>query len=288
MGSRPVRTGRRRTHKQKSTVLRAATVVAPLATLAAVLLGLTNAELPAEHGDASALHHALGSMVVTPVAAQTTRADRGTRVSRSADRMATVAGEGASNLKKSARFATSDLDLRVAPTAQATVVREVKTGAKLVVTGLIQGEFAQVLVGGEYRWVTASYLSETKPADPESLGLSDAPCPDSSVEHNLTPRAVYVYRSVCHAFPQITRYGGWANRGEHASGRAIDIMTSDVALGTDIATFLRAHAGPLDLFDVIWRQHIWTPVRSGEGWRGMPNRGSATANHYDHVHVSVN
>jgi len=24
-----------------------------------------------------------------------------------------------------------------------------------------------------------------------------------------------------------------------------------------------------------------------EGWRLMPDRGSTTANHYDHVHVSV-
>ena len=27
--------------------------------------------------------------------------------------------------------------------------------------------------------------------------------------------------------------------------------------------------------------------RGGEGWRGMSDRGSATANHYDHVHVST-
>jgi hypothetical protein len=29
-------------------------------------------------------------------------------------------------------------------------------------------------------------------------------------------------------------------------------------------------------------------VRAGEGWRAMPDRGSATANHYDHVHIAVN
>lgn len=123
---------------------------------------------------------------------------------------------------------------------------------------------------------------------PAIAGLSDAPCPDSSVEYRLTPGAVRLYRSVCHAFPQITQYGGWAVRGEHSSGKALDIMTSDVALGTSIAEFLQAHAAQLDLFDVIWRQHIWTPVRAGEGWRLMPDRGSATANHMNHVHVSVN
>jgi hypothetical protein len=36
---------------------------------------------------------------------------------------------------------------------------------------------------------------------------------------------------------------------------------------------------------IIWRQRIWYP--SSGTWRGMADRGSATANHYDHVHVSV-
>ena len=113
-----------------------------------------------------------------------------------------------------------------------------------------------------------------------------APCPHSG-ESGLTSAAVHVFRSVCAAFPQITSYGGWDNHGEHASGRAIDIMTSDAALGTAIAEFLRAHASELHLYDILWRQRIWTPVRAGEGWRTCPSRGSATANHYDHVHVSV-
>ena len=64
-------------------------------------------------------------------------------------------------------------------------------------------------------------------------------------------------------------------------------MVTDVGLGTAIAEFLRAHASELHLYDVIWRQHIWTPERGGEGWRYMSSRGSATANHYDHVHVST-
>ena len=54
-----------------------------------------------------------------------------------------------------------------------------------------------------------------------------------------------VYRAVCHAFPQITSYGGWDAHGEHASGKAIDIMTSDKALGDQIAAFLQSHASEL-------------------------------------------
>ena len=65
-------------------------------------------------------------------------------------------------------------------------------------------------------------------------------------------------------------------------------MVSDPSLGQALADWARAHAGELDLYDIIWQQHIWTPVRASEGWRAMPDRGSPTANHYDHVHISVN
>jgi hypothetical protein len=39
--------------------------------------------------------------------------------------------------------------------------------------------------------------------------------------------------------------------------------------------------------EVIYHQQIWTVQRSSEGWRSMSDRGSPTANHMDHVHVSV-
>jgi hypothetical protein len=156
----------------------------------------------------------------------------------------------------------------------------------VVVTGPTAGDRVEIVVDGNSRWVTDGYLSEDKPLS-AAAGLSMAPCPDPSVENGLTSGAVYVYRSVCHAFPQITSYGGWDNHGEHSSGRALDIMTSDASLGNAIAEFLRAHASELHLYDILWAQRIWTPVRAAEGWRTFPSRGSATANHYDHVHVSV-
>ena len=31
----------------------------------------------------------------------------------------------------------------------------------------------------------------------------------------------------------------------------------------------------------------WTVQRADDGWRWMEDRGSTTANHYDHVHVTV-
>ena len=184
------------------------------------------------------------------------------------------------------QWTTDDLNIWNQPGDRAKQLGELEAGKKVVVTGREMWGRTEIVLKGEARWVTDGYLSDDKPLA-AAAGLSMDPCPDGSVESGLTDGAVYVYRSVCHAFPQITSYGGWDAHGEHASGRALDIMTSDVELGTAIAEFLREHASELHLYDVIWRQHIWTPVRASEGWRSMPSRGSATANHYDHVHVSV-
>jgi hypothetical protein len=184
------------------------------------------------------------------------------------------------------QWTTDDLNVWNQPGDKAKKLGELEAGKKVVVTGREMWGRTEVVLKGESRWVTDGYLSDEKPIG-VGAGLSMDPCPDGGVESGLTDSAVFVYRSVCNAFPEISSYGGWSSHGEHSSGRAIDIMTSDVELGTAIAEFLRAHASELHLFDVIWRQHIWTPVRSSEGWRSMPSRGSATANHYDHVHVSV-
>ncbi len=163
------------------------------------------------------------------------------------------------------------------------------TASTSPVTGRRLHGYAEVIVGVSTRWVTAEYLSKKKEVEPGSKGLVDRSCPGTSgVEGGLTSGAVRVYRAVCNNFPQITQYGGYAARGEHSSGKAIDIMTSDTGLGDQIAAFLQRNAAALDLYDIIWHQHIWTPVRSSEGWRSMSDRGSETANHYDHVHVSVN
>jgi hypothetical protein len=184
-------------------------------------------------------------------------------------------------------WTTAPLNLWTKSGEDAVMAGEIPASRQVLVTGRQAGERVEIVVKGKSRWVTDGYLSEDKPVTlGVGAGLTMAPCPYSG-ESGLTSSAVLVFRSVCHAFPQITSYGGWSNHGEHASGRAIDIMVSDVALGTAIAEFLRAHASELHLYDILWRQRIWTPVRAGEGWRYMSSRGSATANHYDHVHVSV-
>ncbi len=92
---------------------------------------------------------------------------------------------------------------------------------------------------------------------------------------------------MCAEFPSVTTYGGTrGGGGNHGTGHAVDIMVSG-GTGDEIAAYVRAHAAELGVTEVIWQQRIWTTQRASEGWRGMSDRGSATANHYDHVHVTV-
>lgn len=124
----------------------------------------------------------------------------------------------------------------------------------------------------------------------DSGGGSTDPCPSgSAVEQGLVPNAIKVHRDVCHRFPQVTSYGGVRPDAlpEHPSGRALDIMISNNATGWEIARYVQANAGRLGVSQVIFDQRIWTVQRSGEGWRWMSDRGGTTANHRDHVHVTV-
>ena len=275
--------------------LHARSVIGPLAVLAtasAVTIGVLAADPAAS--DLSTLS-APASVTASPTADRTDEA-----ISRSENRVKATASRDlpppafmsrtavTAAIKSATQklWTTDDLNIWNQPGDKAKLLGELDEGSKVLVTGREMWGRTEIVVKGKARWVTDGYLSDEKPLA-AAAGLSMDPCPDGSVESGLTDGAVYVYRSVCHAFPQITSYGGWDAHGEHSSGRALDIMTSDVELGTAIAEFLQSHASELHLYDIIWRQHIWTPVRSSEGWRMMPNRGSATANHYDHVHVSV-
>lgn len=165
------------------------------------------------------------------------------------------------------------------------VLATLKPGTKVDVTGRTEGSWTQIMHKDVPRWVYSAGVGKKKPKPP----LVPGPCPGGSgVESGLQPDTILVHRAVCAAFPAVARWGGRSGGGEHASGRAIDIMIgSDSALGYRIADFARSHAHELGVSQVIWHQHIWTVQRSGDGWRPMSNRGGATANHMDHVHVTT-
>ena len=191
------------------------------------------------------------------------------------------------------RFATAGVNVRKAPKTDAKVVDVLDHGDKVRVTDQKDDGWRQVKLKGETYWVNADYLSKSKPKAPSSSsgssssgGVSTAACSNGSSASGGA-NVVAVHRAVCAQFPQLTSYGTYrSGSGAHSSGRAIDIMVSG-STGQQVADYVRANASQLGVTEVIYAQRIWTTQRAGDGWRGMSNRGSATANHYDHVHVTV-
>ena len=83
--------------------------------------------------------------------------------------------------------------------------------------------------------------------------------------------------------------------GDHADGYATDFMVYDnKAWGDWIANYLWTNRAALGVRWIIWQQRIISttmPSNSygpGGQWNPMPDRGSPTANHRDHVHVKWN
>ena len=250
---------------------------------------LTSAAAPPADRATAALQAATGSVTTDPFVL----AEREQRASRSSAARLLPA----ITLKPRAtdrEWATAPLNVWAQPGEKGKRFGVLKDGSQVAVTGQTVGHWAEALVGGKARWVNDDYLAEKKPVVPAASGgaaavggVSTAPCPDGSgTESGITSNAVTMFRAVCNAFPVLTTYGGYDAHGEHADGRAVDFMISG-ATGWQIAEWARANAGALHIRTIIYSQKIWTPERSAEGWRYMPDRGSTTANHYDHVHISV-
>jgi hypothetical protein len=191
------------------------------------------------------------------------------------------------------KFATVALNVRTEPSEKSKVVDVLEFATKLAITGEKEKGFAEVVIDRKAYWVSAEYLANNKPKpekveEEESTDDSALPVGNctASPPSGVVSSAMTVFEAVCSRFPSITTYGGYRADGEHSDGKAIDIMVSGET-GWQVAEYLRANAGTFGLYDIIYSQKIWTSERSSEGWRSMEDRGSTTANHYDHVHVKV-
>ena len=281
--------------------------LAVLATLSAVTMGVLAAD-PATSGDdllASSSSQS-SSQSIASAASKTALSRRDeSPVSRSQIRTAAKAEAAAREdlaVDKRARRAakkvdndlwtTEVLNLWEGPSEKSDKLGEIGALKQVAVTGRQQLGRTQIVVDGQSRWVTSDFLSTRKPkpepeAEPESEGPSlGGACANGSSISAGRASLYEIHDVVCANWPEITSYGTWRNDGEHGQGRAIDIMVSGET-GWAIANFLRANYSALGIEYIIFAQQMWSVERSGEGWRGMSDRGSTTANHYDHVHVTV-
>jgi uncharacterized protein YgiM (DUF1202 family) len=185
------------------------------------------------------------------------------------------------------RYATATLNIRSTYADKYKLITEVPRGTKLSITGVVKNGRMKIVFDKTVRWVTAKYLSKSKP--------SSIPPSWRAVERGLKPNAIKVHRAARAKFPQITTY--YTLRAgiftDHSTGRALDLMipnyksASGKALGYKVAAWAKANARDLGINYVIWNQHIWNITRDSEGWRYMADRGGDSANHKNHVHITV-
>ncbi len=116
----------------------------------------------------------------------------------------------------------------------------------------------------------------------------------SSYDVGLQPQVAAFRAEVANAFG-ITSFSGYraGDTGDHGKGLAIDFMVpQSSALGDQVATYAAANLASKNISYIIWKQRFYSPYASIYGpaytWNLMPDRGSITENHYDHVHVSFN
>jgi uncharacterized protein YgiM (DUF1202 family) len=185
------------------------------------------------------------------------------------------------------RYAAATLNIRSTYADKYRLITEVPRGTELMITGVVKNGRMQIIFEKAVRWVTAKYLSKSAPRSIPSSWLA--------VERGLKPNAIKVHRAMRARFPQITVYGGVRPSviPDHEQGRALDCMipnyqsASGKALGNEAAAWTKANARSLGINYVIWNQHIWNITRDSEGWRFMADRGSDSANHRNHIHITV-
>ena len=128
------------------------------------------------------------------------------------------------------------------------------------------------------------------PAATDYAGLAVA----KSENAGLQPQTAAFKEEIANLFG-ITSFSGYrpGDSGDHGKGLAIDFMVPESSeLGDKIAEYAIQNMASRGISYIIWKQRFYAPFDSKYGpantWNPMPDRGSVTENHYDHVHVSMN
>lgn len=128
------------------------------------------------------------------------------------------------------------------------------------------------------------------PAAPDYAGLAVT----KSENAGLQPQTAAFKEEIANLFG-ITSFSGYrpGDSGDHGKGLAIDFMVPERSeLGDKIAEYAIQNMASRGISYIIWKQRFYAPFDSKYGpantWNPMPDRGSVTENHYDHVHVSMN
>lgn len=193
---------------------------------------------------------------------------------------------------------TAETTPAAAPVAEAPVAAAPATETPADTTGTSAAEETAASTATSDT-VTSTYQAEqsqtpsrtySAPAAPDYAGLAVA----KSENAGLQPQTAAFKEEVANLFG-ITSFSGYrpGDSGDHGKGLAIDFMVPvSSALGDQIAEYAVKNMASRGINYIIWKQRFYAPYDSKYGpaytWNPMPDRGSVTENHYDHVHVSMN
>ena len=145
--------------------------------------------------------------------------------------------------------------------------------------------------------VTEAPATTEAPAAPvvaETPATTQTPTPVNVNTTGLQPQAAAYMTEIANLYG-ITSFSTYraGDTGDHGKGLAVDfIVPESSALGDQIAEYTAANMASRGVSYIIWKQRFYAPFNSIYGpaytWNLMPDRGSITENHYDHVHVSFN
>ncbi|WP_238711520.1 LysM peptidoglycan-binding domain-containing protein [Streptococcus suis] len=159
-----------------------------------------------------------------------------------------------------------------------------------VVEAPVEEVVEQLVVEAPVEEVVEQPVVET----PQVTALSTTTTSTSAYDVGLQPQVAAFRAEVANAFG-ITSFSGYrpGDSGDHGKGLAIDFMVPESsALGDQVAAYAVANLASKNINYIIWKQRFYAPYDSIYGpaytWNLMPDRGSITENHYDHVHVSFN
>ena len=307
--SAPRRSVRTRSQLMRTRVAPAAVSVALLATSGAFALNLRaeqpSTAVPAPDRDTDVVSRdALRVMGPAAEVPQTDATDADANA-QGADEFVAASWSSSFGAAAGTKYAQSTLTVRAQASKDAAELGSIKEGDKVSITDKVESGFRQIAYDGKVGYVSDAQLGASAPvkdtATPAAKTTTKAAATttaaaatyDGSTEYTgksvlgLKPRAMVVYNAVTAKW-SFTSIGGYrANSlSNHQFGGAIDFMTfSDSAKGWQVANYVTANADAFKIDHVIFEQKIWTPYKPY--WRPMADRGSITANHYDHVHVSV-
>ena len=174
------------------------------------------------------------------------------------------------------------------PVAETLVVKETTTTEALVTETVAETQSTPSTYQAEAsQGSSATYAA---PAAPDYASIAAS----KSENAGLQPQTAAFKEEVANLFG-ITSFSGYrpGDSGDHGKGLAIDFMVPvSSALGDQIADYAIQNMATRGINYIIWKQRFYAPYDSIYGpaytWNPMPDRGSVTENHYDHVHVSMN